>query len=357
MGKIYAAKTNHITNPLGFYLKPLVFSWKVKGCRGQEQKYARIVISKNKTFTDICYDTGETELDSLSTRVEFEIQPYTRYYWKVIVTTDVEEVIESDVQFFETAKMDEPWTGRWITCDSSQERHPIFSKRIRPAKEVKSARLYICGLGLYEAYFLGENKENPEKIGDEYLTPYCNNYDRWIQYQTYDITEQAERGGVLSVLLGNGWYKGRFGFNDPEREAYYGDEWKLIAEVHIEYKDGTKDVISSDETWSVTRSNLWFSNIYDGERRDDTLPPVEESPARIAKAPKGRLMERLSLPVKVQEERKPAELIHTPAGEEVFDLGQEITGIFRLRVHEPAGQLSGFRRARCFRTDVSTTRI
>ena len=44
MGKIYAAKTNHITNPVGFYLKPLVFSWKVKGCRGQEQKHARIVI-------------------------------------------------------------------------------------------------------------------------------------------------------------------------------------------------------------------------------------------------------------------------------------------------------------------------
>ena len=50
--------------------------------------------------------------------------------------------------------------------------------------------------------------------------------------------------------------KARFGFNDPEREAYYGDEWKLIAEIHIEYKDGTKDVISSDETWSVTRSNF-----------------------------------------------------------------------------------------------------
>ena len=337
MGKIYAAKTNHITNPIGFNMDTIAFSWKVKGCRGQNQKHARIVISKNKTFTDICYDTGETELDSLSTRVEFEIQPYTRYYWKVIVATDVEEVIESDVQFFETAKMDEPWTGRWITCDSSQERHPIFSKRIEPKKKVKRARLYICGLGLYEAYFLGESKENPEKIGDEYLTPYCNNYDRWIQYQTYDITKQAEQGGVLSVLLGNGWYKGRFGFNDPEREAYYGDEWKLIAEIHIEYKDGTKDVISSDETWSVTRSNLWFSNIYDGERRDDTLPPVEESPARIAKVPKGRLMERLSLPVKVQEEMKPAELIHTPAGEDVFDLGQEIAGIFRLRVHEPAG--------------------
>ena len=155
MGKIYAAKTNHITNPIGFNMDTIAFSWKVKGCRGQEQKHARIVISKNKTFTDICHDTGEAELDSLAARVEFEPQPYTRYYWKVIVTTDAEEVIESDAQFFETAKMDEPWTGRWITCDSSQERHPIFSKRIRPAKEVKNARLYICGLGLYEAYFLG----------------------------------------------------------------------------------------------------------------------------------------------------------------------------------------------------------
>ena len=100
MGKIYAAKTNHITNPIGFNMDTIAFSWKVKGCRGQNQKHARIVISKNKTFTDICYDTGETELDSLSTRVEFEIQPYTRYYWKVIVTTDAEEVIESDTQFY-----------------------------------------------------------------------------------------------------------------------------------------------------------------------------------------------------------------------------------------------------------------
>lgn len=54
MGKIYAAKTNHITNPIGFNMDSVAFSWKVKGCRGQEQKHARIVISKNKTFTDIC---------------------------------------------------------------------------------------------------------------------------------------------------------------------------------------------------------------------------------------------------------------------------------------------------------------
>ena len=79
-------------------------------------------------------------MDSLAARVEFEPQPYTRYYWKVIVTTDAEEVIESDAQFFETAKMDEPWTGRWITCDSSQERHPIFLKEDSSGKRGSKTR-------------------------------------------------------------------------------------------------------------------------------------------------------------------------------------------------------------------------
>lgn len=190
---------------------------------------------------------------------------------------------------------------------------------------------------MYEAYFLGETSKVSSKIGDEYLTPYCNNYAQWIQYQTYDVTEQVSEGGMLSILLGNGWYKGRFGFSDPERKEYYGSEWKLIAEIHIAYQDGTNEVVGTDETWSVKRSNLWFSNIYDGERRDDTLPPTPECCARIAQAPKGRLMERLSIPVKAQMLRKPVALIHTPRGEEVFDLGQEITGIFQLRVREPAG--------------------
>lgn len=99
MGEIYAAKTNHITNPVGYALKPLVFSWKVKGCKGQEQRHARIVISKEPTFTTLCFDTGEAALDSRAARVEFDPQPCTRYYWKVLVATDAAETIESDAVF------------------------------------------------------------------------------------------------------------------------------------------------------------------------------------------------------------------------------------------------------------------
>lgn len=337
MGEIYAAKVNHITNPMGFCMEQTVFSWKVSGCRGQTQKSARILVSKRKDFSELVSDTGPAELDSCATRIELALEPCTRYYWKVIVLTDLDEVVESQVQYFETAKLDEPWEGKWITCQNTGDRHPIFSKGIHAQKEVAQARLYICGLGLYEAYFVARGSEKAKKVGDEYLTPYCNNYHQWIQYQTYDITNQVAQGGTLEVLLGDGWYKGRFGFSQPERKNFFGNERKLIAEVHIDYVDGTKDIIGSDETWKVSESNIYFSNIYDGEKRDDTLPDVPEQAAIIAEAPSGKLMERLSLPVTQHETFKPAKLIRTPKGEDVFDLEQEITGIFRLRVHEPAG--------------------
>ena len=74
MGKIYAAKTNHITNPLGFYMEQIVFSWKVKECKGKKQKNARILISEKEDFSEILLDTKEENLDSRSSnRTVYEI--------------------------------------------------------------------------------------------------------------------------------------------------------------------------------------------------------------------------------------------------------------------------------------------
>ena len=219
-------------------------------------------MAKDETFADVLWDTGEAKLDSLAVKAEMNLEPCTRYYWKVIVTTDADEVLESDVQFFETAKRDEPWVGKWITCDSRMERHPIFSKRIIPRGKVKKARLYLCGLGLYEAYFTDGEKTETDilksaKIGEEYLTPYCNNYNQWLQYQTYDVTEEVSKQGMLRVLLGNGWYKARFWIQCVLRTRdFYGNEWKLIAELHLTYADGSEEVIGTDESWQVRRSKI-----------------------------------------------------------------------------------------------------
>lgn len=340
--EIYSCKVNHLTNPLGFEMEDTVFSWKVRNAKGKKQSAARIQIALDDAFTQIAVDTGfREELDSLASPVDVELQPYTRYYWKVTVRTDAEkgsaeadggmEEVESEVQWFETAKMEEPWIGKWITCDSVEKRHPYFEKEIMPAKKVRQARFYVCGLGLYEAFYSGK------KIGEEYLTPYSNNYNGWVQYQTYDVTEVLQQAGTLSILLGNGWYKGRFGFTAREEKGFYGNEWKLAAELRLLYEDGTVELIGTDESWRVRRSNITFSSLYDGERVDDTLAPMPEEQAVCCEAPKGRLMARKSLPVCVKETIRPVELIHTPAGETVLDMGQEFAGVFTLKADVPAG--------------------
>ena len=122
---------------------------------------------------------------------------------------------------------------------------PYLVKQVKLTKPVRAARLYICGLGLYEAYY------NGRRIGEEYLTPYSNNYKSWVQYQTYDVSDLLKEEGVLSVLLGNGWYKGRFGFAAREEKGYYGNEWKLFAELRLVYEDGTVENIGTDESLSL----------------------------------------------------------------------------------------------------------
>lgn len=324
---ITCCKVNHLVNPLGFAMDKTVFSWTVEDAVGKRQEAARILV---KTGGSVVADTGWTDLDSLAAPVEVKLLPRTRYTWTVLVRTDAGEEAASGENWFETAKMEEPWQARWIGCDNSEPRHPIFSKKIIPEQEVTSARLYICGLGLYEASW------NGEKIGDEYLTPYCNNYKAWVQYQTFDVTEQLQDKGILSVQLGNGWYNGRFVSNSKPK-PYYGDGLRLLAELCICYADGTEEIVGTDESWIVTRSNIIFSNIYDGEQRDDTLPALPAEKAMEVNAPKGKLTARYSTPVKAWETLTVREIIHTPAGETVLDVGQNMTGSFRLAINEPAG--------------------
>ncbi|MGI6106322.1 MAG: family 78 glycoside hydrolase catalytic domain [Lachnospiraceae bacterium] len=331
--KITHCQVNHIANPVGYRLERPVFHWTVEDAKGTKAESARIVIRKKKDLsagseTSPAGDTGWGAFDSLAVPVDLKPEPRTRYVWTVSVRTDAGEEAASAENYFETGKMGEPWTASWIGCDDSEPRHPVFSRKISAGSDIAAARLYITGLGLYEAFW------NGKKIGNEYLTPYCSNYDEWVQVQTFDVTDMLRENpdADLSVALGNGWYKGRFGFSGRQG-GWYGDSWKLLAELHILHSDGTETVVGTDESWSVTRSKITFSNIYDGEHRDDTLPDTDPVPAVKTEAPKGALSDRLSLPVIVHEEIRPKEIIHTPAGETVADLGQNIAGSFRLRLH------------------------
>lgn len=325
--KIRNCRVSHLENPLGFQLGNPDFSWLPDGTREERIEASRIIIRKEG---ETAGDTGWTDMDCLGTTAAFPLSPRTAYTWKVLVRLQDGTVAEGGENRFETGKMDEPWRGRWIMpADAAETRHPVFHRKFRTDGAVRRARLYICGLGLYEA------RLNGRPVTDEYLTPYCNAYDRWLQVQTFDVTDLLQQENELCVMLGNGWYRGRFGFDQKEEPAY-GGTWKLIAELHLTGEDGTETCIATDESWTVTRSCITFSNIYDGEHEDRTLAPAAPEKAVFCTEEAAPLRDRMSLPVQRRETFR-CRLLKTPAGEQVFDSGQNMAGIFRLHVREAAG--------------------
>lgn len=339
---------DHKSNPIGYHMTTPVFSWTVEDAGGKIQKEARILVKELNPVTSEttpAADTGWAQLDSLGTKVDMELKPRTRYIWTVSVRTDAGEEEISDEHYFETSKMDEAWQAQWIGCDDKPKRLPVFHKTLDTQGEIVSARLYITGLGLFEARIDGE------KVGDEFLTPYCNDYFDWVQYLTFDITRALSGEGKheLEVELGHGWYSGRIGYSQRP-EPFFGDSYKLLAEIHILYKNGTEQVIGTDDSWPVTRSKITFTNIYDGESRDDTLEETPAEKSRLTDAPAGNprtgngdkpaaLTARYSVPVRIYETFPVKELISTPAGECVLDIGQNIAGIWGLRVCEEKGTI------------------
>ena len=337
--KISHLKTNRIVNPLGFGIEKPCFSWLVEDTPDTVQMAAQVTVSLDEDFKQVIFDSGKVdgrEIDSVGYRPAIELQSRRRYFWKVRVWGETESA-ESDVAWFETAKIDEAWQAEWITPEwDDNQIHPVLYKSFELPSGVSAARAYICGLGLYTFNL------NGKRVGNEYFTPYCNAYDQWIQYQTFDISDQLQAGtNLISVMLGNGWYKGRYGA-DGGRVGFYGDRFVLICELHITLEDGNEQVIVSDRSWKAQPSPITQSDIFDGETRDARIEKVVPFPHHsfnvVPIQIETTLLEaRRSLPVCINEEIKPVAVIQTPAGETVLDFGQNMTGWVRFKTRAPHG--------------------
>ena len=210
-------QVNHLTDPLGYECEYPVFSWVTENVRGKRQEKVRMEIALDRAMKKVVYDSGwKREIDSCGFCPNVQISPRTRYYWRVKVLTDRREKVVSPVAWFETGKSQELWQGQWIQADFNQknpEIHPLFQKKFQVPEDLDSARIYICGLGLFEVFV------NGEKVSEEYLAPFYTDYHNWIQYVTYDITPLLKKGeeNAVGAALGNGWYKGRFSY---EKDMY-----------------------------------------------------------------------------------------------------------------------------------------
>ncbi|MCA0453635.1 MAG: glycoside hydrolase family 78 protein [Chloroflexi bacterium] len=337
--KISHLKTNRIVNPLGFAINKPSFSWIVDDTPDTVQTAAQVTVGLDADFNQVIFDSGKVDgqsINSVSYRPNLDLKPRTRYFWKVRVWGETESA-ESEIAWFETSKMGENWQSIWITpAWEDNQTHPILYKQFELPSPVVTARAYICGLGLYNLEL------NGKRVGDEYFTPYCNAYDQWIQYQTYDLTENLQVGqNLISVMLGNGWYKGRYGA-DGGKVDFYGDRFALLCEIHITLENGDELIIVSDPSWKAQPSPILQSDIFDGEihdaRIEKTVPSLGQSfnviPINIDMQ---RLEARRSLPVCIHEEIKPVAVIHTPTGETVLDFGQNMTGWVRFKTNAPSG--------------------
>ena len=136
--KINSLKTNHIINPLGFHLGKPKFSFVVTDTTAIKQEAAQIEVAIDENFSETIFDSGKSEeIDSLGFELQIDIKPCTRYFWRVKVWADNGETAHSEVQWFETGKIDECWNGTWITPELDKDTHPVMIKEFSVEKQVK----------------------------------------------------------------------------------------------------------------------------------------------------------------------------------------------------------------------------
>ena len=342
--KITNVRINGIENPIGFRYDYLSCSWNVEDAAGKMQTNAKIEVSESPDFSSLLYKKEGINLNQGGEKLDIILKPRTTYYYRITVVSDAKESALSDVHIFETGKMDEVWMGKWISPAKEDKFHPILEKNFLINKAVRRARLYITGVGLFEAYVDGK------KLGNEYLTPYTSDYEDEIQVITLPLDSEILVFGEhsLSVMLGKGWYMGTFGLGLTKNN--YGSRMAAIGELHIEYEDGKNEIITTDKSWNYYESDIEDSGIYLGEiiNRDlytdnkNMKKQVEvlehpEANEETRSLLVGHLQDRTSLPVIEKERIAVKEIINTPVGETILDMGQNFAGFIEFKANFDKG--------------------
>ncbi|MDD3799208.1 MAG: family 78 glycoside hydrolase catalytic domain [Novosphingobium sp.] len=215
----------------------------------------------------------------------------------------------------------------------------LLRKRFTLAKPVRSARLYATALGAYEAWL------NGGKLGTQRMTPDYTDPSKRIIYQAHDVTAQLVPGAnTLGLWVGDGWYGSKF--SKLARFSFGPAPCRALAQLEIEYTDGSREVIATGDGWEIAQSPIREASIYDGEvfdarmETDWTGPNASTKGWRaaetIATQPPPIDPERCP-PVRANEVLSPRSITRLANGRHVVDFGQNFAGWPRLTVTAPAG--------------------
>lgn len=319
-------------NPLGLDTKKPRFSWKIASNEQNVwQESYRIIVQNDR---EVCWDTGIQE-SGKSILVDYEgleLQARTLYDVKIEVWDNKGNHAIANESFETGLFSGANFSGDFITHQLSPEETacPVFVKEFTVNKRIEKVRVYATALGVYEV------KINSRKLGDTYFAPGWTNYHKRLQYQTYNADNMLQENNKVEITVGNGWYKGIFGFTCTPN--HYGDKVAALAEIHITYKDGSEEIIKTDDSWKVATGSIRTSEIYMGETIDSTFQESITSQAVTMPFEKSLLVGQENEPVRIVKRLEPKELLTTPKGEKVIDFGQNLTGFIELKIIGQKGQ-------------------
>ncbi|MET8421810.1 family 78 glycoside hydrolase catalytic domain [Streptomyces sp. NPDC005134] len=397
----YALQTEQRSEPLGIGERHPRLSWKLHSDRrGAAQGAYRITAAERAADLDdptrLVWDSGRRESGG-SLLVPWDgptLQSGMRYHWRVEVWDETGTTGETAQTWFETGLLhQDDWSAVWVGrdplglphFDPPQDDDPESSALQSPPLQLRRAfdlhsrpvraRLYATARGVYEPHL------NGSRIGRAELSPGWTEYHRRLQYQTYDVTDLVTEGcNVLGAIVADGWWCGYIGF-DPRRAAqHYGDVPAFLAQLVIDFADGSRQVVATDAAWTeqpgaIRAADLLMGQIVDARRHtpgwDAPTPDLTGfRPVAVLHTEHGPLVAEPDNPIRVTRDL-PATAVHQQGpGRYIVDFGQNMVGRVRLTVRnaEPGRRvvlrhaevpndgelyLDNLRRARA--TDVYTT--
>lgn len=341
-------------SPLGFYDATPTFSWQLpRNIQAQSAYQVQVYSSNSVDKQNLIWDSGRVSSDNSAWAgyTGTALKSRSQFSWRVKVWG--QEAQASRWSALKTAEMglleNSDWTAKWIGLpeesfknksrfDITLHQPTYLRKLFSLPQNVKSARLYITSLGIFEA------RLNGDKVGTDFMTPGWTPYETKVETLTYDVTSKLKSGdNSFAIALASGWYSGRLGYSRK-------DHWKenppprALAQLEYELTDGTKGSVVTDGSWKATNQGpITKSSIYDGEDYvqqqsfsrwahvdfDDSKwqPVITQA---IAKKP--LLQPKRHHTVKEITRITPLSVTKKSDGKIVFDMGQNMVGVPHLRV-------------------------
>jgi len=369
---VYDLMTDGRPEPLEIDSANPVFSWRLGSeIAGDDPVRTHITVERMHIdgATTVVWDAVVPASDTAVAYEGDALGARASYRW--IVSVEGARSAGTAVGRFETGVRDPAaWTAVWITRDSrlrvsdGGESPPVvgatiprsfrtmyssppsqFRRAFDEERTVRRARLYVSARGVYRAWI------NGRRVGNDELTPGWTRYESRLEYQAYDVTALLEPGrNALAAVVADGWWSGYLGYNTRRQADQYGARTEFIAELHLEFDDGTSRVVATGAGWKESAGVIVMSDLLMGEYHDPgrdsglwTAAGFDDSawrPVVEAGTGTGTLSGQLAEPVRALVEMPAIRLSQTGSGHHIVDFGQNLVGRVRLQLRgQPAGRV------------------